>query len=115
VSLYWFENLVIRAFNVLKMLTATGDMPIGSQTVGDPGEHPEMPAYLRKAVHIGTMSHGIKLFLIPFFTVHHGMFYLAHGIFFVVLLGGQRGGIMTGNPLSRVDPIVRRIFDSGGK
>ena len=58
--LYWFENVVIGAFNVLKMLCAQPR---------DAG------------------SNVAKVFLIPFFIVHYGMFTMVHGIFVLTLFG----------------------------
>lgn len=54
VFLYWFENLVIGAITVARMIVAG----------------------------IGKGSRGIKsaLFTVPFFTIHYGMFCLGHGI-----------------------------------
>lgn len=114
VSLYWFENVVIGVFNVLKMLTAGGDMLEG-KNVANPNENPEMPAYLRKPVDSGAMSHGIKVFLIPFFSVHCSLFCLVHGIFVFTLLGGEDGGMMEGGPFSGIGSAAGRVFDSGGK
>ncbi len=36
-----------------------------------------------------------KLFLIPFFCVHYGMFCFVHGIFVIALFGGALGGVHT--------------------
>lgn len=63
--LFWFENVVVGGFNVLKMLLASG-----------PGSHP-----------------GVKLFLVPFFTVHYGIFTVVHGAFVFAMFGADgRGG-----------------------
>ncbi len=59
--LFWTENLIIGTYNILKMLVCrTG----------------------------GTSAALSKLFLVPFFTMHYGMFTLVHGIFVVALFGG---------------------------
>lgn len=60
--LFWFENVIVGAFNVLKMLTAD----------------PASPADWAR-----------KFFVIPFFCVHYGMFTFVHGIFVAVLFGGN--------------------------
>lgn len=71
--LYWCENVVVGGFNVLRMLTA------------DPGD---------AAAWIG------KVFLIPFFCFHYGMFTFVHGLFVLTLFG---------------DPELRRhSFSAGG-
>jgi hypothetical protein len=60
VLLYWLENVIVGAFNVAKMLIA----------------HPREVAYWAG-----------KLFIIPFFVVHFGMFTYVHGALLVALLG----------------------------
>jgi hypothetical protein len=104
VALYWFENVVIGAVNILKLAAAAGDP-------GDPPENPDMPDYLR-APEIA--RHGLKLFLIPFFTFHYGMFCFVHGIFVFALLGGEGGGFMHSDPFSGMGGMIGRIFESGG-
>lgn len=62
---YWAENVVIGAYNVLKMVMARG------------GDGFDASAF----------------FLIPFFTVHYGGFCFVHGVFVLVLgQGGKLGG-----------------------
>ncbi|MCP5521311.1 MAG: hypothetical protein H7A46_07165 [Verrucomicrobiales bacterium] len=65
--IFWIENLIVGFFNALKMLTA---MP--------------QEAAAWKA----------KLFLVPFFCAHYGIFCLVHGMFVIALFGGplQGGG-----------------------
>jgi hypothetical protein len=60
--LFWFENLIIGAFNVLKMILASPEDAKGW---------------------------ALKLFLVPFFSFHYGMFTLVHGVFVIALFGGQ--------------------------
>ena len=62
VLLYWLENVVVGGFNVGKLLLA----------------RPQEPAY-----SVG------KLFLIPFFIFHFGMFTLLHGVFVFALFGAN--------------------------
>jgi len=59
--LYWSENVVVGIFNVLRMLCA------------DPQE---------------SILWAGKLFIIPFFIVHYGMFTFVHGMFVIALFGG---------------------------
>src|SRR5690349_10588501 len=61
--LFWSENVIIGGINVLKMLTA----------------NPESP-----------LSWAGKLFLIPFFCFHYGMFTFVHGILVVAMFGGYQ-------------------------
>ena len=69
VVLYWAENLVIGALQVVKMsIAGVGEW--------EPVEH------------LG------KIFVIPFFIIHYGMFCLVHGVFVFALTSGAfgRGG-----------------------
>lgn len=63
--LFWVENVIVGAFNVLRMLVA----------------QPQ----------IGAMW-AAKLFMIPFFTFHYGMFATVHGLFVLTLFGGGLAG-----------------------
>ncbi|HEY6223825.1 MAG TPA: DUF6498-containing protein [Gemmatimonadales bacterium] len=70
--LYWCENVVVGGFNVLRMLVAQPKSEI---------------------------TWAGKLFLIPFFCFHYGMFTLVHGIFVVALFGGNKFGGLSGATL----------------
>ena len=59
--LFWFENLIVGGFNVLKMLVASPQDPL---------------------------KWAAKLFLIPFFCFHYGMFTMIHGVFVIGMFGG---------------------------
>lgn len=61
-ALFWFENVVVGVLNAARMLLA------------DPAD---------PALWAG------KLFLVPFFCVHYGMFTLIHGVFVLGLFGGK--------------------------
>ncbi len=58
--LYWLENVIVGGFNVVRMATVS-------------------PRDI--AAWVG------KLFLIPFFVVHYGMFTMVHGVFVFALFG----------------------------
>lgn len=62
IFLFWLENLIIGAFNVLKMAI----------------NRPSEPALW-----------AAKLFMIPFFIVHYGMFTAVHGLFVLELFGPE--------------------------
>jgi len=59
--LFWSENVIVGAFNVLKMLCAAPENPL---------------------------TWAGKFLFIPFFCLHYGMFTFVHGVFVVVLFGG---------------------------
>jgi hypothetical protein len=65
VALYWLENLVIGGYTILRLA--------GSAVTG--------PGNLAAA-----------LFMIPFFTLHYGMFCYGHGIFIKTFSGESGGG-----------------------
>src|SRR5215510_10677731 len=80
--LYWLENVVVGIFNVLRMAVADPH---------DPGSW------------IG------KLFMIPFFCVHYGMFCFVHGIFVFALFGGAKFG----EPFQLLQNVVPAIERTG--
>src|SRR5580693_9053500 len=62
--LFWLENVIVGGVNVLKMILAgTGAK--------------DLPPYG------STVFWVIKIFLIPFFCLHYGMFTFVHGMFIV--------------------------------
>ncbi len=83
---YWLENGVVGAFNVLKMATAQGaGLPEGM------------------TAHNRPVAETRKTRLIPFFIVHYGLFWVVHGIFVLTL-----PFLFTGEPgsASGVDPVT---------
>ena len=83
--IYWLENVIVGFFNVLRMVFAQG------------GFAPD----INKAISALTpqprvLQNAAKLFFIPFFMVHYGMFTMVHGVFVVVLFGN--GGALSSNP-----------------
>ncbi len=76
--LFWLENVVVGVFNVAKLLLARG-----------PGSH-----------------FGVKLFLVPFFTVHYGIFTLVHGVFVFAIFGADwRGSGFGSGPFPSFDRV----------
>ena len=73
--LFWSENVIVGVFNVLKMLLASPENPLGWAA---------------------------KVFLIPFFCVHYGMFTFVHGVFVIGLFGG---GFRHGAPFPNFDMV----------
>ncbi|MFC2163756.1 DUF6498-containing protein [Acidobacteriota bacterium] len=70
--LYWFENVIIGFYNVIKMIAAEGKTPITRLRSGN------KPVTARQ-----------KPSLVIFFIVHFGMFTLGHGVFVLVLFGKE--------------------------
>jgi len=83
--LFWLENVVIGVLNALRMLLA------------DPTDLALWSA---------------KLFMVPFFCIHYGMFTAIHGSFVVSLFGGKNyDGMDQG--LVPVEGVLRAITDFG--
>ena len=105
VFLYWFENVVVGAINVLKIIAARGP----EVRAGDARKLGVTDAEL------GRIRNASKVFLVPFFIVHYGMFTLVHGIFLFVFFaseGGPGGGIR--DPFTGIPELVGRVFSGGG-
>lgn len=107
VVLYWLENLVIGGINILKMASCAPDEALWRGSAREPlnleGQGAKSPRF-SPAAH-----HASKFFLIPFFTVHYGMFCLIHGVFVFVLLGtGGVGG--QDDPIAGMQETVREIL-----
>lgn len=117
VLLYWLENVIIGGINILKMLTCSLDIKQFRLTNTLQKRAAEQPEKISKeqagkildfahtaeahSGKIAILNHGSKLFLIPFFTLHYGIFCFGHGIFVFALLGGDNnpsGGFLTGAP-----------------
>jgi hypothetical protein len=106
VALYWAENVVIGAINVLKIVTCNPDpSKIDWSKLGTPDQVAEIKATMDEhGSQIQTAKlahHGSKLFFAPFFTLHYGLFCLVHGVFVFALFGhdafgefGELGGFV---------------------
>lgn len=79
--LFWIENVIVGVFNVGRMWMASG---------------PSQKAGASKAT------------LIPFFMVHYGMFAAVHGLFVIVLFGGDPGAMLLSPTL-----VTRTIAETG--
>jgi hypothetical protein len=108
VVLYWFENVVLGVINVLKMICCSPDpdqinLPDLLAKYSAMNKDDKVAEQQAKALAANPWaSHGSKLFFIPFFVVHYGMFCFVHGAFVFVLLGGDspfnNGAKMHGRP-----------------
>jgi len=73
VFLYWAENVIIGVINVFRMLLAS-PLPIPKEIPRD-----QIPPKAKGA--LWAVNIGAKLFMVPFFCVHYGMFTMVHGAF----------------------------------
>jgi hypothetical protein len=84
VALYWVENVIIGAINVLKMVTCNPnpDEVDWSALTGTESRR-----------GVGDLPHqGAKVFLVPFFMLHYGIFCLVHGVFVFTMFGPESFG-----------------------
>lgn len=101
VALYWMENVIVGVINLLKMLVCAPDE-----------SHPmaRRAGFARSGQRA---HHAIKIFLLPFFTFHYGLFCLVHGVFVFVLLGKE--SMAAGRGLFPVIPAMTgKVLESGG-
>jgi hypothetical protein len=96
IILYWAENVIIGAINVLKMITCS---PNVNQLIWgdvDPNDKLNRERMERTRGNAVTMlrltNHGSKLFYVPFFIFHYGMFCFVHGLFIFAIFGREAGG-----------------------
>jgi hypothetical protein len=82
-ALFWMENVVIGLFFILRMICADPQDP---------------------ALWAG------KLFMVPFFCLHYGMFTAVHGVFVFSLFGGKRYDVPG---LWVLEPAARAAADYG--
>jgi hypothetical protein len=99
VFIYWCENVMIGVINVLKMITCCPDsesLTPGKVDLGSSqAQYKKMTDYIEAHQgFVGLAHHAAKLFFVPFFTFHYGMFCFVHGVFVFALLGD--GGIFRG-------------------
>ena len=123
VVLYWFENVVIGVINILKMLVCSpdpeavdlkGKLKQRMEERGDsaiPSQREAAERLLEQhGGKLGLLHHASKLFFIPFFTVHYGMFTAVHGMFVFSMLGGSN--MMSGGPVSAFSKMVSEVIHS---
>lgn len=103
IALYWCENVIIGAINVLKMITCNPDpAAIDWSKLQQPSVR-----YGAKAGGVGgnftpqmqLANHASKMFLVPFFMFHYGLFCVVHGAFVLVLFGHEHMGFGLFGPI----------------
>jgi hypothetical protein len=112
VVIYWAENVIIGAINVLKMLTCAPSpesLKYGGLTPEQlKGNSAEVMKLLEKQSESPLAHQFSKLFLIPFFTFHYGMFCFVHGVFVFALLGHDDGAGF-GGPFTFAPHVIDRL------
>jgi hypothetical protein len=96
VLLYWSENVIIGAINVLKMITCDPDpdlLVLGNVDPNDKLNSERMQRSRGDSVKMLRLAnHGSKFFFVPFFIFHYGLFCLVHGVFIFTIFGRESGG-----------------------
>jgi hypothetical protein len=116
VVVYWAENVIIGMINVLKMLVCSPSqkaLELAQATAEQrKGNSRQVQQLLEGQSHtLSAVHHGSKLFFIPFFVVHYGLFCMGHGVFIFELLGG--GGHMSASPLDAWPFFWTRLREEG--
>lgn len=95
VVVYWTENVVIGAINVLKMLTCSPEAELlirGDVDADDKLNRERMERSRGGSVKMLRLAnHGSKLFFVPFFIFHYGLFCFVHGVFIFAIFGHDTG------------------------
>jgi len=98
VLLYWIENVIIGVFNLIKIICCFPSLEADTNQVGSSSRqnlseesHPGVQA-AHAAIESGLAGQLVKVFLVPFFTVHYGMFCFVHGVFIVNILDPDTEG-----------------------
>lgn len=127
VALYWLENVIIGAVNILKMITCSPEpglmrammekkiaerehLSIEEQTKVDQARK----AFDKFGGNAGALNNGIKFFLIPFFAVHYGGFCLGHGFFVFFLLGREHAMNWSTSEGKMLLELVQQTVATGG-
>ncbi len=114
VIVYWAENVVLGAINLLKMLLCKPSQEnsiLSKISMADPIQQQT----LKKISQIGNsllLVHAPKLFFLPFFTVHYGIFCLVHGVFVFALLGDAHN-MGSGSPFDIGENFSTHLWQDG--
>lgn len=120
VALYWLENVIIGAINILKMITCSPEpglmesvmaVKIAKQGKLNPEVREKVADFGNSA---GLVNNGIKFFLIPFFAVHYGGFCLGHGFFVFFLLGREHAMTWSTSEGKMLLELVQQTVVTGG-
>ncbi len=120
VALYWLENVIIGAINILKMITCSPEpglmesvmaVKIAKQGKLNPEVREKVADFGNSA---GLVNNGIKFFLIPFFAVHYGGFCLGHGFFVFFLLGREHAMTWSTSEGKMLLELVQQTVATGG-
>jgi hypothetical protein len=96
VILYWTENVVIGAINVFKMIVCSPEpnrLVWGDVDPSDRLNRERMERSRGDSMKMLRLAnHGSKLFFVPFFIFHFGLFCFVHGVFIFAIFNHEAGG-----------------------
>jgi hypothetical protein len=109
VALYWVENVIIGAINVLKMITCRPEPEFFDWSkLGDAGPseaaRQQYEKWRTQGGSLKLIHQASKLFLVPFFVVHYGLFCFVHGVFVFAIFGHEDAGF---GPIVGFDKMAR--------
>jgi hypothetical protein len=111
IFLYWAENVIIGAINVLKMLACSPDADLLIRGEVDPNDKlnvARMQTSRRDSINLLRWGNqASKFFFIPFFIVHYGLFCFVHGAIIFELFGRESGF----GPFGGVDNFTRVLTE----
>jgi Family of unknown function (DUF6498) len=109
VALYWTENVIIGAINVLKMIACNPDpaaIDWSQFKASDQLKLAELQSKLTGSTRtVQLANHGMKLLMVPFFIVHYGLFCFVHGVFVFALFGHEPFGFGIFGPLGNIGQV----------
>ena len=121
VFIYWLENVMLGAINLLKMATCAPDADLLQQTNFKDGElggetKAVIDRFKGQEGSLKVAHHAAKLFFMPFFAVHYGMFCFVHGVFVFALLSDagpfDEGGSNFGfDPFEKMTSIPQTVTE----
>lgn len=111
VVLYWVENVIVGGFNLLKMLICSPDPAQVDFRAGQ--EKPPAGSPAPSDAQLAAVHQLSKLFFMPFFTIHYGIFTLVHGMFVFSMLGG-RDNIESAGPFRGFGQMLSEVTSGGG-
>lgn len=96
VALYWAENVIIGAINVLKIVSCSPDaqrLVLGNVDPDDKLNRGRMERSRGNSVAtLRWANQASKFFFVPFFVVHYGLFCFVHGAFIFTIFNREARG-----------------------
>lgn len=116
VVLYWAENVIIGMINVLKMVVCSpteDSINLANVAKKQRSDNSKQIRTLleQQVSRLAVANHASKLFFIPFFIFHYGLFCFVHGVFVFTLLGNE--SMPFGGPFESFSMFANRLRVEG--